>query len=465
MSDNPNGNWLLKSFYICLIASVLAFGITQALKALGVDIKVFNPLSDLIAKYDKKGAEVNIQLTDSLSTHIQQNDSLALSEGSTSTTLTNVHSVDGISIEVLMDSTSRLFDFTPTQDTASKIRELLQNAKSQPLHIAFIGDSFIEGDIFVGDFRRILQQKYGGGGVGYLPATSATARFRNTIKHRFSGNWTNISLLHKGAFTLAGHRDLLQGEGQVTYYGPNKSGGMTNVGVVEMVYESEAPSQVILTLNDSIVSTQELQPTGKGVLASISKHASTINSVKIEAVSDHFTVHGVYLDGTVGVSVDNISTRGSSGGELVRVNSSLIDQMKVIRDYQVIIVSFGLNALASEENNDSYDWYYVKMKKSLQHLKELYPNAVILMLSVSDRATIVDGKVTTLSGVYKVRAHQIKLAREVGCLFWDTFSVMKDMGGIEALVQKGWAAKDYTHISGAAGRELAKSLYRNLTEE
>lgn len=469
MSGGPNDNWLLRSFYVCLIASVLAFVVTYALNELGVDVKVFNPLSDLMANDDREVSDIDEPYTIAVDSVIAGQlplDTLgyeSVLEGDSTIEINEEE--NSPTWKEPIETSSPLVDFSADQDAKSRFIGLLENAINTPLYIAFIGDSFIEGDIFVGDFRHLLQKNYGGAGVGYVPVTSPTARFRTSIKHQFDGDWKSQTMLHQGVYTLTGHWDCLDGEGRVSYTIPSKSTNAGGVAFMKMVYESDAPSIVTTIINDSVVLSKELQPTGLGALALLNEQYSGIKTIAIEAKSKHLNIHGVYLDALSGVSVDNMSTRGASGGELVRIADSLIDKMRGIRDYQVIILSFGLNAVAEGEDNDTYHWYYSKMKRSIQHLKRLYPDAIILVMSVSDRATLEDGKAKTLNGVNRIRRHQYNIAKEEGCLFWDTFSVMKEMGGMESFVQKGWAAKDYTHISSAGGRELAKSLYQSLVEE
>ena len=47
---------------------------------------------------------------------------------------------------------------------------LAQRASSRrPVRIAYFGDSFIEGDILTADLRAMLQSRFGGCGVGYVP--------------------------------------------------------------------------------------------------------------------------------------------------------------------------------------------------------------------------------------------------------------------------------------------------------
>src|SRR5579859_5260160 len=45
--------------------------------------------------------------------------------------------------------------------------DALRHSKTNPVRVAFFGDSFIEGDIFCGPFRDTLQRLFGGSGVGY----------------------------------------------------------------------------------------------------------------------------------------------------------------------------------------------------------------------------------------------------------------------------------------------------------
>ena len=60
----------------------------------------------------------------------------------------------------------------------------------RPVRIAYFGDSFIEGDILTADLRNMLQDKFGGRGVGYVPVTSKFPGFRPTVRHSFAG-WTS----------------------------------------------------------------------------------------------------------------------------------------------------------------------------------------------------------------------------------------------------------------------------------
>lgn len=72
--------------------------------------------------------------------------------------------------------------------------EALSKVKTmkRPVRIAYFGDSFIEADIFTADLREMLQQEFGGCGVGYVPVTSSISGYRPTVRHTFGG-WSSHS--------------------------------------------------------------------------------------------------------------------------------------------------------------------------------------------------------------------------------------------------------------------------------
>ena len=66
--------------------------------------------------------------------------------------------------------------------------------RGRTVRIAWYGDSFVEGDILIGDLRDTLQTLWGGQGVGFVPITSEVAQFKRTLKHQFKG-WNTFSII------------------------------------------------------------------------------------------------------------------------------------------------------------------------------------------------------------------------------------------------------------------------------
>lgn len=190
-------NHLYRSFGLLLIGGLLAYGLSELLVALGpiagYQFKEFNPLSDLLDTTANQSYET-------LSIPLQT---------ANDTTATELHSTDstnskGVTTDTLtpLELSSRLMDYSEGQSALRRLRAALREGRSRSVRIAFVGDSFIEGDILVAPFRQALQQRYGGKGVGYVPLTSPVARFRQSIQQRFEGAWRQTFASKSNSRTL-----------------------------------------------------------------------------------------------------------------------------------------------------------------------------------------------------------------------------------------------------------------------
>ena len=447
-------NHLYRSFGLLLIGGLLAYGLSELLVAVGpiagYQFKEFNPLSDLLDTTASQSYET-------LSIPLQT---------ANDTTATELHAIDstnskGVTTDTLtpLELSSRLMDYSEGQSALRRLRAALREGRSRSVRIAFVGDSFIEGDILVAPFRQALQQRYGGKGVGYVPLTSTVARFRQSIQQRFEGAWRQTLASKSNSrtlFTLSETFATATASASTSYK-------LTNADRVTLHYVSDTiPVAITYGINGGERQHVEL-PASHGALAEYTFPHSAVKQFELATGGgDGTRFYGVCFDGMTGISVDNYSLRGSSGTKLTAVSSALTAQLSRFRPYDLIILSYGLNVLSPKDNNDSYEWYYDAMAKSIEHIQQLYPHATILLMSLSDRATLHEGEIHPLNGVTRVLRIQHRLAQRYGLLFWNTHEAMASLGGIKGFVDKGWAAKDYTHISMAGGTQLAKLLTADL---
>lgn len=451
---------ILKSVLLLLAASGLAFGVTLTLRELfpSIGVKVFNPLSDL---FPTPGGEVaqgaDTPLEDPLLAEAMRRDSLEREEAEVTADTLQVDSVmEPISAGLLP---AGLIDYSDGS-ALTRLRETLTQAGDHQVNVAFLGDSFIEGDILVEHFREALQARYGGGGVGYVPLTSVTARFRQTIKHRFSGSWEDDNALKHprgNHFLITGSYQQAVGEAEVSYENRQP------VDQATLLYTSEDSLLISSTVNGD-APTQILLPSTGGRLHSV-KVGRQVSSLRLDfSKAESSRLYGICMDGDRGVRVDNMSLRGSSGLQLGAVSLSLSEDLHRIRPYHLIVLSYGLNVVSPKDVHNDYGYYYKGMDRVLSCLHDIYPEAIFLIISISDRGQKYDGEVYTLPGVPRMVEIQERLAKKYHALFFNTYGTIRSMGGIRSFVSKGWAAKDYTHLSSAGGREISKRLVQDLVE-
>ena len=100
--------------------------------------------------------------------------------------------------------------------------------------------------------------------------------------------------------------------------------------------------------------------------------------------ADSTLFYGMAMDGTQGIIVDNFSLRGSSGLSLRTIPASIIKEFNDQRPYDLVILQYGLNVATQRGYN--YDNYQKGLLTAIEHLKECFPQAGFLLLSVGDRA-------------------------------------------------------------------------------
>ena len=343
--------------------------------------------------------------------------------------------------------------------TALREREEL----GRPVRVAFLGDSFIEGDILVADVRSGLQKEFGGRGVGFVPVHSVAAQYRPTVEATAEG-WTTWSLLtdKEHEYTLSGLMfEATEEEASIHIKTTARYSELSSVPTLKLIYEQNQYTQMWLSTDEPDTIELTLPPTE--VMAQY-EVTGPINEADFTFKNtEGFRALGVALEDTAGIVVDNFSLRGSSGLNLERLDSALCQDLTAIRPYDLIVLQYGLN-VASDSVLD-YNWYSTRMLRVIHHIQACFPHADLLLLGVSDRSHQVDGEFETMPAILALLHAQRQVARQAGIPFWNVFGAMGGENSMVYFVEREWASKDYTHLSFGGGREVARSLLKALLAE
>ena len=373
------------------------------------------------------------------------------------------------SLSQLFGGSALFKDYSPEGNSFQRFFRILNEIKNGSVkgRIALFGDSFIEGDIFCADLRNSLQDIFGGNGVGFVPITSEVAQFRITIGHTFSGfhshsvvkNETRIEPFGAGGYCFTADQ-----QNDVTYSANPKFKHLNLFRDIKLYYTSPEKTVFKYRLNNgdlkeiNIGSSDQLQQkVFKGA------NATTV-SFNFPA-SDTIKLYGVSFEDSTGIYVDNFGLRGNSGLGLSRISESMQRQFNQYQNYQLIILQYGLNVIAPDTKDLS--WYVNPMINVVQRLKRCYPEAAILMLSVSDRSTKVDGQYRTMESVPLMVEAQQEIARKTQIAFYNLYQAMGGENSMVAFVENDppLANKDYTHLNYQGGRRVAGIFVKSLIHE
>lgn len=451
-----------RAFIIIAVAALLLFGLSflPLGKLSGGFIKDFDLLSDL-TKSDTTKIDTSEISTEGLDPELVK----AMESG---------ESTDGV---VLVDSTGKrivapadsilipikparvgemvqIEDYTLKQGGMEKLRKAL--ASGRLARVAVVGDSYIEGDIMTQDLRDELQTTYGGSGVGYVNMHSEFPGFRRSVKQGGSG-WTEFTATKKGTkeyFGLSQHYFTPQGVGKSTYAGTSALTNTASWDNSQFLFIAPKGGTVKLK-NDATESwtIHTINPSNEVQQLSLPGNTTEF---AVETSSPSIVGLGVWLDGANGISVDCMSSRGFSGISLASVTPELCRSMSKFVNYDLIILEFGINAMTANQTN--YSVYAKRMKDVVDHVRECYPNADILLMGVGDRGVKKGGAVQSMASAKYMIDAQRDIARKTHAFFWDTREAMGGEGAIVAWAGDGMANKDYIHLTHKGGKKLASLL-------
>lgn len=352
----------------------------------------------------------------------------------------------------------------------------LKARKRSKVRIAYFGDSMIEGDLITQDLRKMLQDTFGGYGVGFMPVTSIVAGFRISISHSFSKNWQEYDIgkskehpagvcghvfvpVYSGAEIDTSDAEMAGGS-WVRYTGTKDR--LASFHNVRMFYGPAEGTQVVNANGRKFV-LEGSRPVNEVVINQGTPIRSFTASFSSGAPLD---VYGFSMDSDTGIFVDNFSLRGNSGLPLSAIPYNVLNGIDQYLGYDLVVLQYGVNVAST--NRKDYSWYEKGMSKVVENFQRSFPGASVLIIGAGDKGYRKAGQWTTDPAIPYLVDAQRSLAEKNGCAFWSLYDAM---GGFESMATK-WASgdtlyanKDYTHFNFRGAKRVGQMLFDELLRE
>jgi hypothetical protein len=337
------------------------------------------------------------------------------------------------------------------------------------VRVAFFGDSFVEGDIVLGDLRDTLQTLWGGQGVGFVPITSEVARFKRTLQHEYAG-WTTYSIVRKTpehpAYGINGFAYKPGANARIQYQGASAFRHTKSWSQFRLFYGGDSLASFWYAVNGRDTLFSQPTPVAPGAPGVLEIKRSDMRTIELQFPNPGgWVLYGASLEDGPGFYLDNFSVRGNSGGKLKLIEPAMMQAFDRLQGYDLVIVQLGLNAITN--GLDNVDWYRWELDGTFAHLRRCFPDRPILIVGVPDRAGKVADTLSTLPAVPVIVDMQRDLARKYGFLFYDLY---RGMGGSGTMIRfaaekPALASKDFTHLTHEGGRTISRLFARVLLEE
>ena len=463
------GRWAI----LALIAVLMLLSLIPPQNVGGVQLRRANILSDMVS-FDDPKPETHVEAEveefevdlDEVSQQIEAQTTTP-SEEEVASTIEWQTSIDEEldEGEGVPDVKNSQYELTPIEIEGAE--EEMEAFYAKLLHrksvrIAFLGDSFVEGDILTADLREQLQKAFGGGGAGFAPQASPLTAFRRTIKTRSTG-WTAYNIMQakktpealRQKFFVSGWVCQPQTGASTRWTMTDYKDNLEKCSTARLLFISPRDSRIEVIINDTMRQEFRIQAADKvrQIVVSAPKILSCEMRLK-DGIAD-FVGYGAAFESR-GVVVDNYSVRSNNGQALFRTNPVVNRQMDELLGYDLVVLQYGLNIM--QQGVHVYGNYARQIEKMIDYVRRCFPRAAVLVLGVSERSVKGEDGFSPMDAIPHMTHYQREAARNSGAAFWATSEAMHRMGGMKTFVQNGWAGKDYTHINYGGGRQIATAL-------
>lgn len=385
--------------------------------------------------------------------------------------------------------------FMPKQDSLylDPFFAVLDSASSRVIRILHYGDSQLEGDRMTCYIRERFQKEYGGRGVGIVTPTPITNSFTSKqtftpskLRHyqcfgstSFAGpddNYGPMAVVTKvdsvADFTIALSSKLyphcetftrfsvaMQGWGTITAIAGN------DTIVMHQLLDNKPQSDTIKLENgsDSIVTRFDTIDDSQRMRLCRLLLQNPVSEVELK-VRGRMNLYGFMMDDTIGIAMDNIPMRGSSGTMFTKINYPSIAPFFAQEDVRLIILQYGGNSVPYINNTGKIEFYCNELRKQIQHLKRLAPKARFIFIGPADMSTSIEGEMQSYPHLPAfVKALQ-EMTNEEGIAFWDMYTAM---GGWNSMIH--WvearpqlAGEDYIHFTPKGADRISRLFYETL---
>jgi hypothetical protein len=360
------------------------------------------------------------------------------------------------------------------------------NSGNKVVRIMHYGDSQIEGDRITSFLRNRFQNKFGGRGVGMLPARQLYD-FSFSVFHDASENWNRYTLYgkrdtlitHKRYGIIAGFNSFTKQPIDTLLIDSTKKSAWISVtespysyrntktfSQCRLFYGNSLDSiYVKLSVSDEVVDEGIYAPTKelKQIQWLFDEPVNNI-TINIEGVNSP-EIYGLALDGKNGVAVDNIAMRGNAGLVFNKMDPVLFKQMVKKLNVKLMILQFGGNVVPNIRKDYSYyeRWFYAQLK----FIKTHAPEVEIIVIGLSDMSIKNNSHYESYPNIELVRDALKKATFKANAVYWDMYEAMGGQNSMPSWVfaQPALASKDFVHFTPRGAKIVANMFYNAFMYE
>lgn len=343
----------------------------------------------------------------------------------------------------------------------------LDRAGQHPVRILHYGDSQIEIDRITSTLRQALTARFGGYGVGLIPAiqtipTTAISQECDRPLTRYMAYGPAEMRFDTARYGVMGQTALVDGEAAFHFRSVGMAQPCTKkFGRITLLTDLiDAPLTV--TLTSGSLSETKTAPCGATSLSFDLPDSTRQASIH---VSGRGLIHAFLLDGDgSGIQYDNSAMRGCSGTIFTSIDASSMQPYFSLYDVPLIILQYGGNVVPYVKTEKQIADYCSSLRRQIAYLHRLSPRSKILFIGPSDMSANIDGKMQTYPNLPLLVDALRTLCRDNDVAFWSLYDAMGGKNSMERWVKStpALAGSDHVHFTPAGAEYTADMLLEVL---
>ncbi len=348
-----------------------------------------------------------------------------------------------------------------------KLKEL-ETLHTGRVAIAQIGASHTAAHFFTDEARRILAERFGSAGRGFIAAGKSSPRLEAWgVKRELLGTWSvNDAIEQKTSglpWGLTGIRAVGAPDAELKMSFREPLGSDDDTAHLQLHYwqgPDEPPPVVLIDDVEVPISPGIPGPRVVDFAAPGSAHDISV----INPGPGELPVFGISHElMKPGIVYDALGLPGSTAAVFASYDQEALAVQLHARQPDLFVFFFGTNESALppahiEEMRTAYVQIFATVRR-------VNPDAACLVLAPTDRMEVRKRVWHEASSINEVVEAMRQIARENNCAFWDTRSYMGGAGAIDVWRRHELAMKDRVHLTPAGYRKTASAFINELLRD
>ena len=325
----------------------------------------------------------------------------------------------------------------------------LTTTNTRKVRIVHYGDSQIEEDRMSSQIREVLQDRFGGAGVGLMPLAQTIPS--RSVKQTLIMNSKTITPQTLTRNIVYGPKRMQRSDG---LYGA--------MGQVAFMNDSLVSGSEHLTLICTPTDHRPRYTQVKLFADSSIHHEQYGDTISLQGKG---AVYGISQESSTGIIVDNIPMRGCLGLVFNKIDSTQLTHFYRNENVTLIIMQFGGNAIPFNEKTSTIQSIVRGLRQQVRYIQSCAPHASILFIGPSDMLTTIDGVEQSYPMVSYMDRLLHKMALEEHIAYFSLFRWMGGNGSMARWKEIGLAGSDGIHFMRSGARKAGNAVAEWLVEK